>query len=128
MIDNATPQLRQPCCTALSCRYVSGIWRSLTRVSQTLAGLFEAEFEMGALQVDRPRVTPQRCGEVESQMFDLFAQLGASEEQLDFPVLYASAREVGRQLHAPPHQHMHTHNCWPNAVSAAAATAAAQFI
>lgn len=44
--------------------------------------------------MDRPSVNPQRCGEVESQMFDLFAQLGASEEQLDFPVLYASAREV----------------------------------
>jgi len=31
---------------------------------------------------------------VESQLFDLFAQLGASEEQLDFPVLYASARQA----------------------------------
>ena len=29
-----------------------------------------------------------------SQLFDLFAQLGASEEQLDFPVLYASARQA----------------------------------
>ena len=45
-------------------------------------------------QVDRPSATAQRCGEVESAIFDLFAQLGASEEQLDFPVLYASAREV----------------------------------
>ena len=30
---------------------------------------------------------------MESAAFDVFAQLGASEEQLDFPVLYASARE-----------------------------------
>jgi hypothetical protein len=52
-------------------------------------------------QVDRPSATAQRCGEVESAIFDLFAQLGASEEQLDFPVLYASAREV-RQLGGEP--------------------------
>ena len=45
-------------------------------------------------QVDRPSATVQRCGEVASQLFDLFAQLGASEEQLDFPILYASARQV----------------------------------
>ncbi|KAI5338388.1 hypothetical protein L3X38_017659 [Prunus dulcis] len=36
-------------------------------------------------KVDRPAV--------ESLIFDLFANLGASEEQLDFPVLYASAKE-----------------------------------
>ena len=45
-------------------------------------------------QVDRPSATEERCGQVASQLFDLFAQLGASEEQLDFPVLYASARQV----------------------------------
>lgn len=44
-------------------------------------------------KVDRPSATPQRCGEVESAAFDTFAELGASDEQLDFPVLYASARE-----------------------------------
>ena len=47
-----------------------------------------------AAQVDRPSATAERCGHVESQLFDLFAQLGASEEQLDFPVLYASARQA----------------------------------
>lgn len=46
------------------------------------------------MQVDRPSATPERCGEVESQIFDLFAHLGATEDQLDFQVLYASAREV----------------------------------
>lgn len=46
------------------------------------------------MQVDRPSATEERCGQVASQLFDLFAQLGASEEQLDFPVLYASARQV----------------------------------
>ncbi|KAK6919139.1 Translation elongation factor EFTu-like, domain 2 [Dillenia turbinata] len=44
-------------------------------------------------KVDRPAVTEERCDEVESLVFDLFANLGASEEQLDFPVLYASAKE-----------------------------------
>lgn len=47
-------------------------------------------------QVDRAGATPDRCGEVEAALFDLFAALGASEEQLDFTVLYASAREVSR--------------------------------
>ncbi|ONI16869.1 hypothetical protein PRUPE_3G126400 [Prunus persica] len=41
-------------------------------------------------KVDRPA---DMCNEVESLIFDLFANLGASEEQLDFPVLYASAKE-----------------------------------
>lgn len=48
------------------------------------------------VQVDRPSVTPERLGEVEGQIFDLFAQLGASDEQLDYQVLYASAREVSQ--------------------------------
>lgn len=50
--------------------------------------------EYGSGQVDRPSTTKVRCGEVESAIFDLFAQLGASDEQLDFPIFYASAREV----------------------------------
>ncbi|CAK7323987.1 unnamed protein product [Dovyalis caffra] len=44
-------------------------------------------------KVDRPAVSEERCDEVESLVFDLFANLGATEEQLDFPVLYASAKE-----------------------------------
>ncbi|XP_020527980.1 uncharacterized protein LOC18442254 isoform X2 [Amborella trichopoda] len=44
-------------------------------------------------KVDRPSVSEERCDEVESLVFDLFANLGASEEQLDFPVFYASAKE-----------------------------------
>ncbi|XP_022874094.1 uncharacterized protein LOC111392913 isoform X2 [Olea europaea var. sylvestris] len=44
-------------------------------------------------KVDRPAVTEERCNEVESLVFDLFANLGATEEQLEFPVLYASAKE-----------------------------------
>ncbi|KAG6553221.1 hypothetical protein Mapa_004955 [Marchantia paleacea] len=44
-------------------------------------------------KVDRSSVTQKRCGEVESMIFDLFANMGASDEQLDFPVLYASAKE-----------------------------------
>ncbi|CAK8577083.1 unnamed protein product [Lathyrus sativus] len=44
-------------------------------------------------KIDRPAVTEEICDEVESLVFDLFANLGATEEQLDFPVLYASAKE-----------------------------------
>ncbi|GJY13376.1 elongation factor family protein, partial [Tanacetum coccineum] len=44
-------------------------------------------------KVDRPSVSEERCDEVESSVFDLFADLGATEEQLEFPVLYASAKE-----------------------------------
>ncbi|KAG8055412.1 hypothetical protein GUJ93_ZPchr0001g31194 [Zizania palustris] len=44
-------------------------------------------------KVDRPSVSEESCNEVESLVFDLFANLGATEEQLDFPVLYASAKE-----------------------------------
>lgn len=54
-------------------------------------------------QVDRPSVTEQRCDEVQSNLFDLFAHLGATDEQLDFTTLYASAREVSQPsllLHA----------------------------
>ncbi len=34
-----------------------------------------------------------RADEVHTEMFDLFAALGASDEQLDFPMLYASGRQ-----------------------------------
>ncbi|KAH9291485.1 hypothetical protein KI387_043326, partial [Taxus chinensis] len=49
--------------------------------------------EGAVLVVDAGEVSEERCGEVESLIFDLFANLGASEEQLEFPVLYASAKE-----------------------------------
>lgn len=39
-------------------------------------------------KIDRPNARPQ---EVIDQVFDLFIELGADEEQLDFPVIYASA-------------------------------------
>ncbi|MFP6599994.1 MAG: translational GTPase TypA [Deltaproteobacteria bacterium] len=41
-------------------------------------------------KVDRP---DQRAGEVLDEVFDLFAALEASDTQLDFPVVYASAKE-----------------------------------
>lgn len=34
-----------------------------------------------------------RCTEVEDKILDLFIELGADEEQLDFPVVYASAKD-----------------------------------
>ncbi len=46
------------------------------------------------MQVDKPSATPERCALVESNLFDLFASLGATDQQLDFPVVYASARQV----------------------------------
>ena len=36
--------------------------------------------------------TDQRANEVLDETFDLFVSLDANEEQLDFPVLYASGR------------------------------------
>ncbi len=41
-------------------------------------------------KIDRPGARPD---EVVNQTFDLFAQLRASDHQLDFPILYASAKE-----------------------------------
>ena len=41
-------------------------------------------------KIDRPRVEPDA---VVDQVFDLFSALGATNEQMDFPVVYASGRE-----------------------------------
>ncbi len=41
-------------------------------------------------KIDRPAA---RASVVLDMVFDLFVQLGATDEQLDFPVIYASARE-----------------------------------
>jgi len=41
-------------------------------------------------KIDRPGVDPHQ---VMDQVFELFMALGASEKQLDFPVIYASGRE-----------------------------------
>jgi len=41
-------------------------------------------------KIDRPNARPD---EVLNAVFDLFVELGADEHQLDFPVLYASAKE-----------------------------------
>jgi GTP-binding protein len=46
-------------------------------------------------KIDRPNARPD---EVLNAVFDLFVELGADEKQLDFPVLYASAKE-GIALH-----------------------------
>src|ERR1700745_4529419 len=42
-------------------------------------------------KVDRPDARPT---EVINEVFDLFAALDASEEQLDFPILYGSSRDA----------------------------------
>lgn len=41
-------------------------------------------------KIDRPDARPI---EVQNEVFDLFADLGATDEQLDFPTLFASGRE-----------------------------------
>jgi len=41
-------------------------------------------------KIDRPAANPDR---VHNEVFELFAELGATEEQLDFPVVYTVARE-----------------------------------
>ena len=49
-----------------------------------------------------------RVDQVESEIFDLFANLGASEEQLDFTTLYASSREgwTVRSIKGEPRENM----------------------
>jgi len=51
-------------------------------------------------KIDRPE---QRAAEVLDEVFDLLVELGASDVQLDFPVVYASAKEGGaaRDADAP---------------------------
>jgi len=49
-------------------------------------------------KVDRDGVTKAGCDEVENELFDLFASLGADDAQLDFPVAYASARAGASSL------------------------------
>jgi GTP-binding protein len=51
-------------------------------------------------KIDRPEARPD---EVVNQTFDLFTLLGADDQQLDFPIIYASAKEgcAIRQLDDP---------------------------
>src|ERR1700749_1718076 len=49
-------------------------------------------------KVDRSDARPT---EVINEVFDLFAALDASEEQLDFPILYGSAKEGWMSLQGP---------------------------
>ena len=41
-------------------------------------------------KIDKPNARPE---EVIDEVFELFLELGANDEQLDFPIIYASARE-----------------------------------
>src|SRR5271165_6253143 len=51
-------------------------------------------------KVDRENARPHK---VLDMVFDLFVDLGASDEQLDFPVIYASAKDgyAMREIHEP---------------------------
>lgn len=42
-----------------------------------------------------------RLGDVENEVFDLFAELDASDEQLDFPIVYASAKDGWASVDPP---------------------------
>jgi GTP-binding protein len=46
-------------------------------------------------KIDRPTA---RLGEVENEIFDLFALLNATDDQMDFPIVYACAREAWATL------------------------------
>ncbi|KAF9003021.1 GTP-binding protein TypA [Cyathus striatus] len=50
-------------------------------------------------KADRPTSRPSQ---VESDLFDLFATLGASDEQAEYPLLYASAKQGWAQDSLPP--------------------------
>jgi GTP-binding protein len=56
-------------------------------------------------KVDRPDARPN---EVVNEVFDLFAALDASDEQLDFPILYGSAKQgwMAESLEGPQDQGM----------------------
>jgi GTP-binding protein len=41
-------------------------------------------------KVDRPSA---RADEVENEIFDLFCNLDATDDQLDYPIIYASAKD-----------------------------------
>ncbi|KAF4622429.1 hypothetical protein D9613_008997 [Agrocybe pediades] len=49
-------------------------------------------------KADRPTARP---AQVESDLFDLFATLGATDEQADYPLLYASAKQGWAQPEPP---------------------------
>ena len=51
-------------------------------------------------KADRPTCRPQQ---VESDLFDLFATLGATDDQADYPLLYASAKQGWAQDSFPQH-------------------------
>ena len=54
-------------------------------------------------QVDRESATPERCAQVETQLFDVFASLGADDDQLNFMegrLLYASGRGGAHLMYA----------------------------
>ncbi|KAH6892823.1 hypothetical protein BKA70DRAFT_837586 [Coprinopsis sp. MPI-PUGE-AT-0042] len=53
-------------------------------------------------KADRPSAQGEgKREQVESELFDLFVKLGASDEQADYPIVYASAKE-GRASLEPP--------------------------
>lgn len=53
-------------------------------------------------KIDRP---DERISEVEGEILDLFVELNASDEQLDFPLLYASARDGIAKYHMNDESH-----------------------
>ena len=58
-------------------------------------------------KIDRPGARPE---EVVDEVLDLFIELGADEDQLDFPVIYASAMNGTTSLDSDPETQEHTMN------------------
>lgn len=58
-------------------------------------------------KIDRPSARP---AEVVDEVLELFIELGADDDQLDFPVVYASAINGTSSLDADPAQQEHTMN------------------
>jgi GTP-binding protein len=61
-------------------------------------------------KIDRP---DERHIEVVNEVFDLFANLDANEEQLDFPILYGSAKQGWMSMNpAGSHENMRRSSTW----------------
>lgn len=61
-------------------------------------GLFEQRPIVVMNKADRSTARPEQ---VDSDLFDLFATLGATDEQMEYPLIYASAKQGWASLHPP---------------------------
>ena len=76
--------------SARASRIVTSSDRSPSRKVVATAPPIAACSDCATVSVDRPSARP---AEVLNEIFDLFVELDANDRQLDFPVVYASAKE-----------------------------------